>query len=202
MLKEEIQLIHEGPFRLVFVSSGGGSKAISDLLKVPGASQTILECHIPYSRESMDEYLNFKPSHYCGLQTTVNMAVMAFSRAKKLSTETKPENLIGVAVTATLSTTYEKLGSHRFFICIELTKIPAIFIIRNSCIAVTRWLTRYWLLNFYNFRSKPSQSFSTRWTGFILTKVNHSNSVQAVNIIQYIIGGANNFRHNALHLTY
>ena len=119
MLKEEIQLIHEGPFRLVFVSSGGGSKAISDLLKVPGASQTILECHIPYSRESMDEYLNFKPSHYCGLQTTVNMAVMAFSRAKKLSTETKPENLIGVAVTATLSTTYEKLGSHRFFICIH-----------------------------------------------------------------------------------
>lgn len=119
MLKEEIQLIHEGPFRLVFVSSGGGSKAISDLLKVPGASKTILECHIPYSRESMDEYLNFKPSHYCGLQTTINMAVMAFSRAKMLSTETKPKHLLGVAVTATLSTTYEKLGSHRFFICIH-----------------------------------------------------------------------------------
>ncbi len=115
----EIRSIHDGPFKLVFVSSGGGGSAISDLLKVPGASQTVLESYIPYSRESMDEYLGFKPSHYCGLQTTVNMAVTAFNRAKKLASDIDPSNLLGVAVTATLSTTYEKLGSHRFFVCIH-----------------------------------------------------------------------------------
>ena len=115
----DIRFIHDGPFKLVFVSSGGGGSAISDLLKVPGASQTVLESYIPYSRESMDEYLGFKPSYYCGLQTTVNMAVTAFNRAKKLASNADPSTLLGVAVTATLSTTYEKLGSHRFFVCIH-----------------------------------------------------------------------------------
>ena len=116
---DDIRSIHDGPFKLVFVSSGGGGSAISDLLKVPGASQTILESYIPYSRESMNEYLGFQPSHYCGLQATVNMAVTAFNRAKKLAPSVDPSNLLGVAVTATLSTTYEKLGSHRFFVCIH-----------------------------------------------------------------------------------
>ena len=48
MNQNDIRSIHDGPFKLVFVSSGGGSSAISDLLKVPGASQTILESYIPY----------------------------------------------------------------------------------------------------------------------------------------------------------
>ena len=116
---KNIQSIHTGPFKLVYVSSGGGSTAISDFLKVPGASNTILESYIPYSRESMDEYLGIKPSHYCGLQTTINMAMIAFERAQKLAPDTKREHLLGAAVTATLSTTYEKLGSHRFFVCIQ-----------------------------------------------------------------------------------
>ena len=47
------------------------------------------------------------------------MAVTAFNRAKKLAPSVDPSNLLGVAVTATLSTTYEKLGSHRFFVCIH-----------------------------------------------------------------------------------
>ena len=115
MNEQDIRSIHEGPYKLVFVSSGGGTKAISDLLKVPGASQTILESYIPYSRTSMDEYLKIQPSYYCGLQTTINMAVTAFDRAKKLAPECDPKYLLGVAVTATLSTTYEKLGTHRFF---------------------------------------------------------------------------------------
>ena len=119
MNDNDIRSIHDGPFKIVFVSSGGGSSAISDLLKVPGASQTILESYIPYSRESMDEYLGMKPSYYCGLQTTINMAVTAFSRSKKLAPRVDSSHLLGVAVTATLSTTYEKLGSHRFFICIH-----------------------------------------------------------------------------------
>ena len=119
MNEQDIKSIHQGPYKLVFVSSGGGTKAISDLLKVPGASQTILESYIPYSRKSMDEYLKIKPSYYCSLQTTINMAVTAFARAKKLAPDCDPKYLLGVAVTATLSTTYEKLGTHRFFICIQ-----------------------------------------------------------------------------------
>ena len=49
-----IQKIHESKFKLTFVSSGGGTNAISSLLKVPGASNTVLESYIPYSKKSMD----------------------------------------------------------------------------------------------------------------------------------------------------
>ena len=44
--------------------------------------------------------------------------MIAFQRAQKLAPD-KREHLLGAAVTATLSTTYEKLGSHRFFVCIH-----------------------------------------------------------------------------------
>jgi len=47
-----IRQIHESKYKITFVSSGGGTNAISSLLKVPGASNTILESYIPYSKKS------------------------------------------------------------------------------------------------------------------------------------------------------
>ena len=37
-----IQKIHESKYKITYVSSGGGTNAISSFLKVPGASNTIL----------------------------------------------------------------------------------------------------------------------------------------------------------------
>ena len=48
-----IEQIHQSPLKLVIVSSGGGTNAIASLLKVPGASKTVLESYIPYARESL-----------------------------------------------------------------------------------------------------------------------------------------------------
>ena len=45
--KKTIANIHESKFKFVIVSSGGGSNAIGNLLKVPGASNSILEAYIP-----------------------------------------------------------------------------------------------------------------------------------------------------------
>ena len=59
-----IKAIHESPFKFVISSSGGGTNAISTLMGVPGASQSILESYVPYSRESLDIHLNKKPDHY------------------------------------------------------------------------------------------------------------------------------------------
>ena len=53
-MQEIIQKIHQSPFKVTIVSSGGGTEAISSLLQVPGASNTILESYIPYAKESMD----------------------------------------------------------------------------------------------------------------------------------------------------
>ena len=81
--KKTISNIHESKFKFVIVSSGGGSNAIGSLLKVPGASNSILEAYIPYAKESLDFYLMKKPESYCSLDTTTRMAARAYSAAKK-----------------------------------------------------------------------------------------------------------------------
>ena len=44
-----VQQIHDSPTRIVLAASGGGSRAIADLLEVPGGSRTLLEAIVPYS---------------------------------------------------------------------------------------------------------------------------------------------------------
>jgi len=114
-----VNKIHASPYKLTIVSSGGGTNAISALLEVAGASNTILESHIPYSKESMDTFLNKKPDHYCSLDTCLNMAANAYKKSKQVDSSSKTKHLLGIAITANLATTYEKKGDHKFFIVIQ-----------------------------------------------------------------------------------
>ena len=114
-----VEKIHSSPFKLVIVSSGGGTNAISSLLKVPGASNTILESYIPYSKESMNDFLNSKPDHYCSLDTCLSMAANAYKKSTKINKQSKSKHLLGMAITASLATTYKKKGDHKFFIVVQ-----------------------------------------------------------------------------------
>ena len=100
-----VEKIHASPFKLVIVSSGGGTNAISSLLQVPGASNTILESYIPYSKESMNEFLNSKPDKYCSLDTCLSMAANAYKKSRKIDPQSKSKYLLGISITANLSTT-------------------------------------------------------------------------------------------------
>ena len=119
MAKELIQEIHKSNYRFVIVTSGGGSIAISDLLSVPGASNTVLETYTPYARESLAYYLLREPDQYCSLDTTLSMAAKAFSAAKKIDQRSTKGKLLGIGVTASLKTTEPKKGNHRFYIAIQ-----------------------------------------------------------------------------------
>ena len=114
-----IRKIHESKYKITYVSSGGGTNAISSLLKVPGASNTILETYVPYSKKSMDLFLNKKPDHYCSLNTCLSMSANAYKKSIQIEPDTKTKYLIGIAVTASLATTYKKIGDHKFFIVIQ-----------------------------------------------------------------------------------
>ena len=118
-LAQKIKDLHASKFKFVIVSSGGGSNAIGTLLKVPGASNSILEAYIPYAKESLDFYLMKKPESYCSLDTTTRMAARAYSAAKKIDEQSDIKNLFGVAITASLSTNYKKRGEHRFHIAVQ-----------------------------------------------------------------------------------
>ena len=116
---ELIKKIHSSGYRFVTVSSGGGTDAISALLRVPGASKSVLEAYVPYARESLDYYLLKKPDKYCSEDTTLSIAAKAFSAAKKIDPKMHPSKILGVGITASLATDYLKKGDHKFFIAIQ-----------------------------------------------------------------------------------
>ena len=122
-----INQIHNSSYRFVIVSSGGGTNAISEILKVPGASTSVLEAYVPYAKESLDYYLLKQPDHYCSMDTTLSMAAKAYSAAKKIDPTNHPKNLLGIAVTASLATNYPKKGEHKFFIAIQTHKYSKSF---------------------------------------------------------------------------
>ena len=74
-----IQAIHDSPPRAVFAAAGAGSRALADLLGVPGASRTLLEALIPYAADSFDEFLGLRPEKYVSADTGRRMAGRARS---------------------------------------------------------------------------------------------------------------------------
>jgi hypothetical protein len=107
-----IQAIHDSPPRIMFAAAGAGSRALTDLLAVPGASRTLLEALVPYAADSFDEFLGQQSDQYVSDSTARLMAGRALARAYHLrELETWP--IAGLACTATIVTDRPKKGEHR-----------------------------------------------------------------------------------------
>ena len=113
-----IQQLHACPHRLVLTVTGGGSRAISDLLSEPGASSTILEATVPYSTGALADWIGREPDCFCSRETALAMATAAWWRARQLSHEPEAPCL-GVSCTATLASRRPKRGDHRCWVAIE-----------------------------------------------------------------------------------
>ncbi|GLT43508.1 hypothetical protein SLA2020_174500 [Shorea laevis] len=109
-----IEAIHSSPTQAVLYFSGGASLALSWLISVPGASNTVLEAVVPYSTMSTIQLLGKIPAQYCSQQTAKEMALLAYNRALKLSRPGHP--VLGVGFNGSLATTRPKLGDHRFYL--------------------------------------------------------------------------------------
>lgn len=118
-----VQQIHDSPRRIVLVATGGGSRAIADLLEVPGGSRTLLEAVVPYSPPAIVAWLGGPPDEFCSAATARAMAMVAFQRARVYEeTGTTPA---GVACTASLATDRPKLGPHRVHIAVQTDALTA-----------------------------------------------------------------------------
>ncbi|XAR72312.1 hypothetical protein NMG60_11018907 [Bertholletia excelsa] len=107
-----VEAIHSCPTQAVIYLAGGASQALSWLTSVPGASNTLLEAVVPYSRTSMIQLLGKVPAQFTSGQTAEEMALLAYNRALKLS---RPgSQVLGVGFTGSLATSYPKRGDHRF----------------------------------------------------------------------------------------
>ncbi len=82
-----VEQIHDSPVRIVLAATGGGSRAIADLLEVPGASRTLLEAVVPYSAPAMIAWLGSLPDGLCSAATGRAMAMAAFHRARRFDAE-------------------------------------------------------------------------------------------------------------------
>lgn len=111
-IRSVVEAIHSSPTQAVLYLSGGASQVLGWLISVPGASNTVLEVVVPYSKMSMIHLLHKIPAQFCSQQTAQDMALLAYNHALKLS---RPGSLVlGVGFTGSLATTQPKLGDHRF----------------------------------------------------------------------------------------
>ena len=112
LLRATVEAIHSSPTQAVLYVSGGASQALGHLMSVPGASNTVLESVVPYSRMSMIQLLGRIPTHFASQQTAEEMALLAYNRALKLSNPGSP--VLGVGFTGSLASTRPKRGDHSF----------------------------------------------------------------------------------------
>ncbi|MBR5627545.1 MAG: hypothetical protein IKW74_08015, partial [Thermoguttaceae bacterium] len=91
-----IRRLHKSPWKMVLAVTGGGSGVIGDLLSVPGGSQTLLEAIVPYSTESLCQFLRTVPEQYCSEKTARLMAMSAFLRAIQLNSVNPPADTSGL----------------------------------------------------------------------------------------------------------
>jgi len=110
--------------RLVMVSTGGGSLAISHLVATAGASGVVLAAEIPYSRTAVDRLLGGPQESYCASRTARRLAVAAWQRGVDLAcgevgADLASEQAVGVAVTGSLRTNRAKRGGHRICVAVQ-----------------------------------------------------------------------------------
>lgn len=111
-----IEQVHASGRRVVLAITGGGSGAISELLRVPGASRTLLEAIVPYDGAALAQYLGGPPDQACSEETAVAMARQARERARGLTPEASAT--VGLGATASLASDRPKKGDHRCHIAV------------------------------------------------------------------------------------
>ncbi len=113
-----VERLHASPLQGVLAITGGGSGAIAELLRVPGASSTVVEAMVPYSEASLASLLGGVPDQACHVATARAMAMAAFRRALTLS-DAPPNELFGLGATASLKTLGPKRGDHRVHVAVQ-----------------------------------------------------------------------------------
>lgn len=122
--------IHGAPRHFVLAVTGGGSRAISSLLELPGASRTVLEAVVPYSSAALVDWLGAAPEHSCDSRTARAMAMAAYQRALRLSDSgadgAASHAAAGVACTASLASDRPKRGAHRLHLALQTESLTVV----------------------------------------------------------------------------
>ena len=112
--RQLISTIHASGRKAALAITGGGSGAISELLRVPGGSRLLIEAQIPYDAQALAAFLGFSPDQACSADTAIAMAHNARARAARLVPP--GTDLVGLGATAALVSDRPRKGEHRFHV--------------------------------------------------------------------------------------
>ena len=109
-----IKQIHDADVRSCLVITGAGTSAIAALFSVAGASRTVIDAQVPYSRTALDEYVGTQAQQHVSPDEAKTMAIKAFKRSEQLSDlGSRPNRLIGLSCTAAIVTDRNRRGENR-----------------------------------------------------------------------------------------
>ncbi len=112
--------IHAAQLRLVLAITGGGSRAIAELLERPGGSKVLLAALVPYSAEALEHFLGTMPEQFCSARTARLMAMTAYQRMRQLQSDPERQReLVGLGCTASLASDRPKRGDHRVHVAFQ-----------------------------------------------------------------------------------
>lgn len=111
-----VEQIHQRTGKIIIVVTGGGASAITRLLAVPGASNTLISAFIPYHQAELSTYLGAEPEQACSSNTARALAMVAWQRARQVE---KSAPVFGVGCTAALATNRDRRGDDRCYIAIQ-----------------------------------------------------------------------------------
>lgn len=110
-----------GNVDLYAVATGAGTHLLTQLWSTPGASAYLKGFSFPYDNAETDQFLGFKPRHYCDQETAIFLAMEAFVRARRhyylrghhLKPETASMKAVGLSLTASVASKTVHKGEHR-----------------------------------------------------------------------------------------
>ncbi|MBI4142739.1 hypothetical protein HY480_02605 [Candidatus Uhrbacteria bacterium] len=118
ILVQRIAELHGHPVMVVVTCTGAGAGLQNLLWRPPGASATILEARFPYATHALVDVVGFEPEQFCSRETAIALAVASYARARELAIrDGKPgAPVIGLGMTAAVSTRRERRGADRVFL--------------------------------------------------------------------------------------
>jgi nicotinamide mononucleotide (NMN) deamidase PncC len=107
-----VERVHASGKHFLLAITGGGSRAIANLLEVPGASASVVGAIVPYAPAALESWLGGPVDQHCSERTSRAMAMRAFELARQFC-DAEPSMLRGIGATASLATNRPKRGPHR-----------------------------------------------------------------------------------------
>ena len=112
--RELIAAVHGTPTKACLVITGAGTSAVSALFAVAGASRTVIDAQVPYSRSALDAYVGVAAEQHVSRNEAAMMATRAYERAVALSvSDNSTGPLIGLSCTAAIATDRARRGENR-----------------------------------------------------------------------------------------